>query len=581
MDANSSSSSSSSETLDHDAVVEYARAGTSQTKSSGTQKAHGTAKKYFGTFLATKNMNTLDSLIAEENQCLADITLLQEFGTFLMEVAKDEAGKLLSWKNAQTIYGNLITPLSQLPHLNSNPTFLVGPMNNWYANARLDMKKFIVRREMLAGHELSKQKALSLGRDVITLLCSILMDENTITSESERAALAMAYSAIGRGGEVGLSSFNRFDWCMFFDTLEQNWAETKTGDCDIMNHFCDAISFEMCVFHSLSGHLMMGGPLLGAGRDGVEDEANFAFPHLARNIDNAATTVSNMMKRVAGRSTNLQLKAVASELKSTCLRVGAADTVMNHPSLNHNLIFSAMRGGWEMTHICRIFEYLNQYRIIIGCAGKALAGYENALQKVVPPCLLFLQVSLSNSTSYNFSPIYPIFPLSYIPLVLQDDPTLRPKVDVCITLLYAHSCPDLTPGRRLARLGEVLLANELMHSRECHTKHPLHTRFEILVSAVQRSNLCGENMAATQVLGKVQKWGDLIKLDWKKKNLIEQVKAANELGEHDNEICELMSRLEMDAASNHQELLRQGNYHYTEQMKVRCLPITSSKTSIF
>ena len=407
------------------------------------------------------------------------------------------------------------------------------------------------------------------------------MDENTITSESERAALAMAYSAIGRGGEVGLSSFNRFDWCMFFDTLEQNWAETKTGDCDIMNHFCDAISFEMCVFHSLSGHLMMGGPLLGAGRDGVEDEANFAFPHLARNIDNAATTVSNMMKRVAGRSTNLQLKAVASELKSTCLRVGAADTVMNHPSLNHNLIFSAMRGGWEMTHICRIFEYLNQYRIIIGCAGKALAGYENALQKVVPPCLLFLQVSLSNSTSYNFSPIYPIFPLSYIPLVLQDDPTLRPKVDVCITLLYAHSCPDLTPGRRLARLGEVLLANELMHSRECHTKHPLHTRFEILVSAVQRSNLCGENMAATQVLGKVQKWGDLIKLDWKKKNLIEQVKAANELGEHDNEICELMSRLEMDAASNHQELLRQGNYHYTEQMKVRCLPITSSKISIF
>ena len=88
-------------------------------------------------------------------------------------------------------------------------------------------------------------------------------------------------------------------------------------------------------------------------------------------------------------------------------------------------------------------------------------------------------------------------------------------------------------------------------------------------------------MAATQVLGKVQKWGDLIKLDWKKKNLIEQVKAANELGEHDNEICELMSRLEMDAASNHQELLRQGKYHYTEQMKVRCLPITSSKTSIF
>jgi hypothetical protein len=67
---------------------------------------------------------------------------------------------------------------------------------------------------------------------------------------------------------------------------------------------------------------------------------------------------------------------------------------MNHPSLNHNLIFAAIRGGWEMTHICRIFEYLSQFRIITGAAGKALAGYENCFQKVVPPRLVFDMVCL-------------------------------------------------------------------------------------------------------------------------------------------------------------------------------------------
>lgn len=561
-------------------AVQYGRAGTNETNAKSTQKAYATANKYFQIFLATKSMKSRDELIAEENPCLADIPLLQQFGTFLMEVAKDDKDRFLSVNNAHTIYGNIISPLSKLEYLRGNATFLPGHFNTWYTDARNAMKRFIIKREMLAGHDLSKNKPLSIGRDVLTDLCSILMDENTVLSESQRAALAMAYASIGRGCEVGLSSFNRFDWCLFFDTIEQNWAEIKTGDCDLMNYFSDAFGFEMCVIHSLSGHLMMGGPLLGAGRDGLDDTAKYVFPHLANNIERAATDVSDMMKKIASKSKHAHTRAIASELKSTCLRVGAADTVMNHPSLQHNVLFCAMRGGWEMTNVCRMFEYLQQFRVIIGCAGKALAGYENALQKVVPPCLLFLVVSLVFSYLQFFISFTLISSLIYIP-VLQDDPSLRPKVDVFVTVLYAESLPEVAPGNRLAKFGEVMLANELMHLRECYSKHPSHPRFEILVRAAQQCNLCGDGLAAFAILGQLKKWGDFIKLDWKRNNLIEQIKSANEMGEHDEEICALMSRLERDAAFQHQQTTQQADSNKKEVLQVQYVPITSSKIGIF
>jgi hypothetical protein len=133
----------------------------------------------------------------------------------------------------------------------------------------------------------------------------------------------------------------------------------------------------------------------------------------------------------------------------------------------------------------------------------------------------------------------------------------------------------------MARFGEVLLATELMHLRECYKKYPGHKRVVILVEHAQRVKLCGDGLAATAILGQLQNWGDLIKLGWKKNNLIEKVKSANKLGEHDAEICELMSRLETDAASKHEQSMQQADSNKKEILQVRYLPITSSIKDIF
>ena len=55
----------------------------------------------------------------------------------------------------------------------------------------------------------------------------------------------------------------------------------KTLDEDPMNFFPDCVSFAPCVFHSMSGYLIRGGP---AGENFVGDDAEWYFKNLARNL---------------------------------------------------------------------------------------------------------------------------------------------------------------------------------------------------------------------------------------------------------------------------------------------------------
>jgi hypothetical protein len=166
------------------------------------------------------------------------------------------------------------------------------------------------------------------------------------------------------------------------------------------------------------------------------------------------------------------------------------------------------------------------------------------------------------------SPIYFVPYPPYRLLAVQEGEDLKAKVDVFITLLYGNSKPDVAPGRRLSRLGEVLLATELMHLRQCHDEFPNHPRFSLLFDAAQRSNVCGVDQHATVIVGQLHRWGTAIKLQWRKENLIEQVKSANNLGEHDKQICELMAQLQQDAALKHQLSQEQAMLHKNEVLQV-------------
>ena len=71
-------------------------------------------------------------------------------------------------------------------------------------------------------------------------------------------------------------------------------------------------------------------------------------------------------------------------------RGGAAKTVLNHPCMLFNLIPVELRGGWEMTNVTRIFEYVNLLLPAITAAGKVLAAYSNPFNTVHLPKLYFL-----------------------------------------------------------------------------------------------------------------------------------------------------------------------------------------------
>ena len=72
----------------------------------------------------------------------------------------------------------------------------------------------------------------------------------------------------------------------------------------------------------------------------------------------------------------------------TLSRGGAANTVLNHPRTLFNLIPVGLRGGWEMTNVTRMFEYVNLL-LAITAAGKVLAAYSNPFNTVHLPKLYF------------------------------------------------------------------------------------------------------------------------------------------------------------------------------------------------
>ena len=55
-----------------------------------------------------------------------------------------------------------------------------------------------------------------------------------------------------------------------------------------------------------------------------------------------------------------------------------------------NLMPAGLRGGWEMTNVTRMFEYVNLLLPAITAAGKVLAAYSNPFNTVHFPKLYFL-----------------------------------------------------------------------------------------------------------------------------------------------------------------------------------------------
>ena len=111
--------------------------------------------------------------------------------------------------------------LSHIPKLASakfpdNPTWISSPFNTWYSTLRDDTRKSILRRNLKGGIKASPgDEKNPIGRELLSVICKGLLELGMAESEKQRCAINMPFAAIGRSGEVSLSSWNKTDWCPY------------------------------------------------------------------------------------------------------------------------------------------------------------------------------------------------------------------------------------------------------------------------------------------------------------------------------------------------------------------------------
>ncbi len=138
-------------------------------KAKSTVDGKESSMKHFEDFLATKHMPTFADLTEDE---LCDITMWQEFGTYLCDFAQNRrTNDLLKWGTAKQYISG---PKSNA--WDRTKGNLIWKDETWYTKIRADIEKTIVKRCIEAGVP-AEDKSEPLGRDSLLLLFSTSIRE--------------------------------------------------------------------------------------------------------------------------------------------------------------------------------------------------------------------------------------------------------------------------------------------------------------------------------------------------------------------------------------------------------------------
>lgn len=116
-------------------------------------------------------------------------------------------------------------------------------------------------------------------------------------SAFERAVLNLLFSAAGRGGEIGLLSWNSASWDEQEQALVFKWSEPKTGNQFVLPIYCDAESMFACPIHALACYFVLGGGNSHLNSINIDDQ--FVFGQLAKlaQTDNGCSASVTAMLR--------------------------------------------------------------------------------------------------------------------------------------------------------------------------------------------------------------------------------------------------------------------------------------------
>ena len=223
----------------------------------------------------------------------------------------------------------------------------------------------------------------------------------------ERAILNVLRQAVGRGGEVSVSTWDDMFWddtnhCLFAD-----WREVKTGHENPMMYVCDADSWLLDVYHSWACMLISNSGVFFSQKQNPEaTNDNWMFPAFSDMADGGASKkATRIFRSILG-----EVNGLLTVHTSHGIRVGATDDMAFN--ITTSIVDAIYRGGWDFTGDCTMFTYMTK-KLHNLRGGKALAGWRDCAQDVsAPSCECFITKVRHDVLCFNFLFIFNFVTLS-------------------------------------------------------------------------------------------------------------------------------------------------------------------------
>ena len=176
--------------------------------------------------------------------------LLNGFATYLLEVTwmKMPGKKADGSKESMEECVKTYLPGTTVQYLSYIKSFIVKKFpksfadleseGGWYIDLRTRLMMRACARNIRAGIATSTITPPS-DRDLSKRINLYLFRLNTPKGLMQASTLATQRSAIGRGGEVGVSTWSECSWERSHSCLRSSWPEVKTGHSNPMLYVCD------------------------------------------------------------------------------------------------------------------------------------------------------------------------------------------------------------------------------------------------------------------------------------------------------------------------------------------------------
>lgn len=482
-------------------MAEYVQAGSGEAPATGRQAKY--AARYMDMFLATKEMDTFAELIARKDAALTDEGLWRQLATWMASHAK-----LISDQSKGLDAGTALKMLSSLTKAAKKAApehalWAASAHNTWYTEVRQHVEKTIWRQEILDGDE-DGEELQDIGHELLIELVDGLNKTGSPDELTRAFAMVLTFHCVGRPGEFVYTSLEKMYYDCERETVAVIWSEMKKMS-QYKVPLCVGNRKELCPFWAMSG-FYLSGAASGVARGADASGAHFMFSKLAKTPDGAQQYINISVKGgMVGVVDNEQLQYFSGK----SLRRGGVGHLTGALALRHDLLPAVAMGNWQIP--CRITEYFGPQareskRAI---ATRSLAGWANPYTKVVPPRLVLNQ---------EFSALTDCF-------------------GNLVVHAYGEHWAEFGPDRRLAKVGELLLAVELMYLPDIVADRwgPRHIVYGTLAQMPLRVNALldksvaaglGKGMVRCHVLELLVRQGKLIRTQFLRDNAAQALASA-------------------------------------------------------